>query len=469
MIVLGSGEGGKYLAWTFAREGRHVAVVERGHLGGSCPNIACLPSKNIIHSAKVASLLRRSDEFGLGRGSFTIDMSAVRERKRRMVHDLADLHRRKFTESGAEVIPGDGRFTAPRTLEVLLPDGGRRLLRGTDVVIGTGSRAALKAIPGLAEAQPLTHIEALELGEVPRHLLVIGAGYVGLELAQAMRRFGSRVTVFDRGAALLRREDHDVSQEMATLLADEGIAVLLDAKIKRITGRSGTFVGIALNQEGRERIVDGTHLLVAAGRVPNTDNLGLELAGVERTASGHIKVDEHLRTTAPGVWAVGDVTGNPQFTHVGFDDFRIVHSNIHGGDRTTKGRLVPFCLYTDPELARVGLNEREAARRGISCRVFKVPMAAVMRTYPVAEKRGFLKALVGDDDRILGFTAFGIHAGEVMSAVQLAMLAGAPYTVVRDAVLAHPTVTEGLIPLFSSAAAVSGSSASGVAAGRGNA
>ena len=466
LIVLGSGEGGKYLAWTCAREGRRVAVVERQHLGGSCPNVACLPSKNIIHSAKIAALLRRRAEFGVVCGDFTIDMAAVRDRKRGMVNELMELHRRKFVESGVAVIFGSGHFTAPRTVEAQLSDGSRRHLRGTHVVIGTGSRAVLDPIPGLGAAHPLTHIEALELGEVPDHLLVIGAGYVGLELSQAMRRFGSRVTVIDRNSALLHHEDDEVSGELAELFRDEGVGLVLGARVKQVSGVSGDAVTIVVEQNGRERKFEGTHLLVAAGRVPNTDGLAPERAGVELTSSGHIKVNERLETTATGVWAVGDVTGNPQFTHIGFDDFRVVHENMNGGNRTTSGRLVPFCLYTDPELARVGLNEKQAAHLGVSFRVFRVPMTAVMRTYPLSEKRGFLKALVGDDDRILGFTAFGVHAGEVMSAVQLAMIAGLPYTAIRDAILTHPTATEGLIPLFSSTPAASRLPASTTAGGR---
>ena len=448
VVIIGSGEGGKYLAWTLAREGRRVAVVERDHLGGSCPNIACLPSKSIIHSAKIVSYLRQGHEFGAS-GEFTLDMSAIRERKRAMVAELAELHQRKFTESGADVIAGSGRFTGPRTVEVLVAGGGRRLLRGSHVVIGTGSRAILPSIPGLHEARPLTHIEALELGDVPPHLLVLGAGYVGLEFAQAMRRFGSRVTVIDHNCRLLPREDRDVSEGLATLFAEEGISTVMGGAVARVEGVSGTSVSVVIEQDGVERTLNGTHLLVAAGRLPNVEDLALRTTGVEQTDSGHVKVNERLQTTAASVWAVGDVTGNPQFTHVGFDDFRIVHANINGGNRTTSRRLVPFCLYTDPELGRVGLNETEAVIQGLSYRLFKVPMTSVMRSYPARENRGFMKALVGDDDRILGFTAFGISAGEVMSAVQVAMLAGAPYTVLRDAVLAHPTVTEGLIALFS--------------------
>ena len=465
VVIIGSGEGGKYLAWTFAREGRRVAVVERDRLGGSCPNIACLPSKSLIHSAKIVSYLRQGHEVGAS-GELTVNMRAIRERKRAMVAELAALHQRKFTEYGPDVIAGSGRFTGPRTVEVLGADGGRRLLLGANVVIGTGSRAVLPSIPGLREARPLTHVEALELGEVPPHLLVVGAGYVGLEFAQAMRRFGSRVTVIDHNGRLLSREDRDVSEGLATLFAEEGIATELGGAVTRVEGVSGTSVSVVIERDGAERTVKGTHLLVAAGRAPNTDELALCTAGVEQTDGGHVKVDERLQTTAPNVWAVGDVTGNPQFTHVGFDDFRIVHANINGGNRTTLRRLVPFCLYTDPELARVGLNEKEAAIQGLSYRLFKVPMTAVMRSYPAGENRGFMKALVGDDDRILGFTAFGIQAGEVMSAVQVAMLAGAPYTMLRDAVLAHPTVAEGLIALFSTVPAPVQFSASATVPGR---
>ncbi len=452
LVMLGGGTGSTVAAWTFAGEGKRVAVVDRKYIGGSCPNIACLPSKNIIHSAKIASYIRRSKEFGISLDGFTIDMSGVRDRKRKMVSGLNDMYLENYRNTGAILIlGGTGRFIAPQTVEVALPDRTKRVLRGTDVIISTGTRASLEAIPGLAEAEPLTHVEALELDRVPEHLLVIGGGYVGIELAQAMRRFGSKVTLIDRNQRLMSKEDEDVCEALRTLLQDEGIDILLAARVKELSGKSGDAVSIVVDQNGTAKTLKGSHVLVATGRTPNTEGLGLDLAGVELTDRGYIKVNERLQTTAPGVWAIGEVAGSPQFTHISLDDFRVVHANLTGGNRVTTGRQVPYCLFTDPELARVGLNEMEAKARNIAYRLFKVPMEAILRARTLSETRGFLKALVEtDSDRILGFTAFGVGAGEIMPAVQMVMIAGLPYTALRDAVITHPTLTEGLILLFSS-------------------
>jgi len=451
LVILGGGTGSTIAAWTFAGEGKRVAVVDRKYIGGSCPNIACLPSKNIIHSAKVASYFRRSKEFGIAHAGFTIDMSGVRERKRTMVAGLNEIYLENYRSTGAEFILGTGRFIGPRTVEIALRDGSSRQLRGANVIVSTGTRAKLEAIPGLSEAQPLTHVEALDLDRVPEHLLVIGGGYVGIELSQAMRRFGSKVTVIDRNQRLMAKEDDDVCEQLRSLLQDEGIDVLLSARIKLLSGKSGGTVNIVIDQNGTEKTVTGSHVLVASGRTPNTEGLGLELAGVELTDRGYINVNERLQTTAPGVWAIGEVAGSPQFTHISVDDFRVVHANLNGGNRVTSGRQVPYCLFTDPELARVGLNEMEARARNIAYRLFKVPMEANLRARTLSETRGFLKALVAaDSDRILGFMAFGVGAGEIMSAVQIAMIAGLPFTALRDGILTHPTLVEGLIPLFSS-------------------
>jgi pyruvate/2-oxoglutarate dehydrogenase complex dihydrolipoamide dehydrogenase (E3) component len=452
LVILGGGTGSTVAAWTFAGEGKRVAVVDRKYIGGSCPNIACLPSKNIIHSAKIASYIRRSKEFGIATDGFTIDMSGVRKRKREMVTGLNDMYLENYRNTGAILIlGGTGRFIAPKTVEVALPDRTKRVLRGTNVIISTGTRATLEAIPGLAEAEPLTHVEALELDRVPEHLLVIGGGYVGIELSQALRRFGSKVTLIDRNQRLMSKEDEDVCEALRTLLQDEGIDILLAARVKELSGKSGDAVSVIVDQNGTVKTVKGSHVLVAAGRTPNTEGLRLDLAGVELTDRGYIKVNERLQTDAPGVWAIGEVAGSPQFTHISLDDFRVVHANITGGNRVTTGRQIPYCLFTDPELARVGLNEKEAKARNIAYRLFKVPMEANLRARTLSETRGFLKALVEtDSDRILGFTAFGVGAGEVMSAVQMVMIAGLPYTALRDAVLTHPTLVEGLIPLFSS-------------------
>ncbi len=436
-IMIGSGIASKVLAWTLASRGKRVAVVERKYVGGSCPNIACLPSKNVVHSAKIATYLR---EFG-GR----IDMITVRDRKRKMVDGLVAAHLQKFRESGAELVMGTGHFVAARTVEVTLNAGGTRTLRGENVVINTGSRARIDDTPGLLDAHPLTHVEALELDRVPNHLVVLGGGYVGLEFAQALRRLGSRVTVVERNNTLLHREDTDVTAAVSELFRDEGIEVRTGTTIIRVEGQSGK--SVRLHTSGG--VIEATDLLVAAGRTPNTDGLGLAMAGVEVDGHGHIKVDERRRTTAEGVWAAGDCAGGPYFTHISFDDFRVIQDNLSGGNRTTTGRQVPFCLFTDPELARVGLSEREAKERGISYRLAKIPMAQVLRTHTLFETRGFMKALVETDGaRILGFTALGVDAGEVMAAVQVAMAGKLPYTVLRDMVLTHPTIAEGLGELF---------------------
>jgi pyruvate/2-oxoglutarate dehydrogenase complex dihydrolipoamide dehydrogenase (E3) component len=455
LVILGGGTGSTVAAWTFAGEGKRVAVVDRKYIGGSCPNIACLPSKNIIHSAKVVDYFRRSKEFGIAHDGFTIDMSGVRDRKRKMVVGLNEMYMENYGKTGAEFILGTGRFVAPRTVEAALPDGSIRQLRGTNVIVSSGTRATLEAIPGLAEAQPLTHIEALELGQVPEHLLVIGGGYVGVELSQAMQRFGSKVSMIDRNERLMSKEDPDVCEALRSLLAEEGIDILLNAQIKQVLGKSGDSVGVVVEQNGIEKVLKGSHVLVATGRTPNTEGLGLELAGVELTDRGYIKVNDRLQTTAPGVWAIGEVAGSPLFTHISFDDFRVVHANLTGGNRVTTGRQVPYCLFTDPELARIGLNETEAKAQGTGYRLFKVPMETNLRARSLSETRGFVKALVeADSDRILGFTAFGVGAGEILAVVQIAMVAGLPYTALRDAILTHPTLAEGLILLFSSAPSV---------------
>ena len=456
LVILGDGTGATLAAWTFASQGQRVAVIERKYIGGSCPNIACLPSKNIIQSARVAFYFRRGKEFGAVADGFHIDMPAVRARKRAMVSGLNDIYLDNFKQTGAEFILGSGRFVGPKTLEISLVDGTTRRLRGANVIVSTGTRAASEPVPGLSDAQPLTHIEALELNEVPEHLIVIGGGYVGLELSQAMRRFGSKVTIIDRNDRLLHLEDDDVTSGLATLFRDEGVNTVMNARVKRISGKSGDSVTVVVEQEGGEKTLTGTHLLVAAGRRPNTENIGLELAGVELDDRGYIKVNERLETTARGVWAIGEVAGTPQFTHVSVDDFRVVRDSLTGGNHVTTDRQIPYTLFTDPELARIGLTEKEANAKRIAYRLFKLPIERVLRAHTLSETRGFLKALVGaNDDLILGFTAFAVDAGEIMASVQTAMMAGLPYTALRDAIWAHPTLVEGLSPLFSSASSVS--------------
>jgi pyruvate/2-oxoglutarate dehydrogenase complex dihydrolipoamide dehydrogenase (E3) component len=448
-LVLGSGEAGKWTAWTMADEGHRTAMVERKWLGGSCPNIACLPSKNVIYSARVASLARRGAEFGLEMDKLRINMAGVQQRKREMVETEHQFHAKRTTDAGIELIMGEGRFVAPKTVEVALNDGGTRRIVGERVFLDLGSHSTMPNVPGLAAANAMTHIEALDLDRLPGHLIVIGGGYIGLELAQAVRRFGSDVTVIEQGAQLAEREDPDVGAALLDLFHDEGIEVLLGTHVSQVEGLSGKEVRVRAKDGHGEGIVEGTHLLVSVGRTPNTKGIGLEQVGVELDEHGYIKVNDRLETTAPNVWAMGDCAGSPQFTHVAYHDFRVVRDNLKGGNRTTKDRIVPFCMFTDPELARVGRNETEAKRDKIEYRVAKLPMANVLRTHTIAEPRGFMKVLIGkESDEIVGFTAFGIEASELMAAVQTAMVGRLPYTVLRDAIFAHPTMSEGLVYLL---------------------
>jgi len=447
ILILGSGFGGKLLAWDMARAGHRTAVVERRWIGGSCPNVNCLPSKNEIWSAKVADLVHRAADFGLVVGPYKTDMRRVRQRKREMVEAEIAAHLENYRASGAELIMGTGRFVAPKTVEVRLNAGGTRVLAGDRVFLNLGTHATMPPIAGLADARPLTNIELLELDRVPEHLVVLGGGYVGLEFAQACRRFGSRVTVI--APQLLPREDPDVADGIRRMLAAENVEFVLGADVVRVEGRSGDGVRLRVRTPEDERSIAGTDILVATGRTPNTADIGLDVAGVELDARGYVRVNDRLETTAPDVWAIGECAGSPQFTHVSVDDFRVIRENLAGGRRSTRDRVIPFCLFTDPPLARVGVTEREARQRGIAVRVASLPMSAVLRTHTTGETTGFMKVLVeASGDRILGFTMIGTEAGEVVAAVQTAMLGGLPYTVLRDAILAHPTMAEGLNGLF---------------------
>ncbi len=450
ILVLGSGQGGKLLAWHMAQSGRRTAVAERQWIGGSCPNVACLPSKNEIWSAKVAHLVHHAAQFGAKIGPVAIDMATVRKRKRDMVDGQIAAHLQNYKTSGAELVMGTGRFVAPKTLEVRLNDGGTRVLAGDRVFLNVGTHAAIPSVPGLEAARPLTHIEALELDYLPTHLVVLGGGYSGLEFAQAYRRFGSNVTIIESGPQLMGREDFDVSREIRRILSDEGIQILVEAELLQVHGRSGERVSLLVRTTSGDQNIECSDILVAVGRIPNTAGIGLEEARVELDGRGYVRVNERLETSASEVWAIGECAGSPQFTHVAAHDFQIIRDNLAGGNRSTRNRLVPYCMFTDPPLAHVGLSEREAERQGVITRVARLPTSAVLRAQATGERQGLMKALVGDsDDRILGFTMIGAEAGEVMAVVQTAMLADLPYSRLRDAILAHPTMAEGLGLLFS--------------------
>jgi len=449
-IVVGSGQAGGPLAKALANAGHRTALIEREHVGGTCVNEGCTPTKTMIQSAKVAYLARRAADYGVNVGPVSVNMEKVRRRKRDIVHSFRSGSERRIERTeGLDLVVGDARFTGPKELEVSLSGGGARRLTADAVFINVGCRPAELPIDGLAAVPHLDSTSVMELDEVPDHLLVLGGGYVGLEFAQMFRRFGSEVTVVQRGAQLLPREDADVAEEVADILRGEGLEVLLKTDALAVESAGGGLRLTVRTPEG-ERKLEGSHLLMAAGRPPNTDTLNLSAAGVETDKRGFVKVSERLETSAPGVYALGDVKGGPAFTHVSYDDFRVIKTNfIDGGEATIAGRLVPYAVFIDPQLGRVGLSEGEAERQGLNFKVAKMPMTHVARALETDETRGFMKAVVdAETDQILGATILGIEGGEIMSVLQMAMMGNVPYTAIRDGVFAHPTLTESLNNLF---------------------
>ncbi len=449
-IVIGAGQAGVPLARALAGAGRRTALLEQAQVGGTCVNVGCTPTKTMVASARVAYLARRGADYGVRTGRVEVDLVRVRQRKRDMVVSFRSGSRRRLESTpGLDLLEGRARFLEPRRLEVQGADGAIRRLAADLVFINSGARPAVPVLPGLDEVPFLDSTSVMELGAVPDHLLVLGGGYVGLEFGQMFRRFGSRVTVIHRGPYLLGREDPDVAEEVARILRGDGLDVILEAEARDVEPAPEGY-RLRMRTPQGERTVTGSHLLVATGRVPNTDGLNLAAAGIETDQSGFIRVDERLETTAPGVYALGDVKGGPAFTHIAYDDFRIARSNLlEGGHATTAGRLVPYTVFLDPQLGRVGLSETEARARGHRVRVARLPMSRVARALEVDETRGFMKAVVeADSGRILGAAILGVEGGEVMSIVQVAMMGGLPYTVLREAVFAHPTLAESLNNLF---------------------
>jgi len=445
-VFLGGGKGGKTLAMELAKSGKRVAVVEEGMIGGSCINVACIPSKALIQTARIMHAVQSADILKGAVHDAKVDMTQVHRRVRAVVDGMVDINAKAFEASGFDLVLGTGRFVAPRRIQVAMNDGRERVVEGTHVFINTGTYAAIPDIPGLRDATPMTHVDALELDSLPEHLIVIGGGYIGLEMAQAFRRLGSNVTVVQEAPRVAMREDSDVTDAMESILAGEGIDIRVSVKPLQVSGRSGQSVTVELSDGTR---LTGTHLLVATGRVPRTAGIGLDVAGVALDERGFIKVDERLATSAPNTWAIGEVAGTPMFTHASFDDYRVLKSQLAGGNLTTRDRVIPYAMFIEPELARVGINESEAQRQGIAVRVAKLPMAAVPRARTTGDMHGFMKAIVDTgSDRILGFTMLGSNAGEVVATVQMAMLGNLPYTAIRDAILSHPTIAEGLNLLF---------------------
>jgi pyruvate/2-oxoglutarate dehydrogenase complex dihydrolipoamide dehydrogenase (E3) component len=451
-IVIGSGQGGTPLALALAKAGLKTAIVERNHIGGTCVNVGCTPTKTLVASARVAYLARRSADYGVDSGPVIVSMSAVLRRKQKIVESFREGVLKNIEKTpGLELIEGEAKFIGPKLLEILLSEGGTRLLTGERIFINTGARSATPSIPGLDTVVTLDSSSIMELDFLPSHLLVMGGGYVGLEFGQMFRRFGSQVTIVHRGDHLLSREDPDVADEVARILDEDGIKVLLNSEAIRVGGVNDG-VNLIVRTKEQETILEGSHLLVAVGRQPNTDRLNLQSAGVQTDKHGFIKVDDRLETNIDGIYALGDVNGGPAFTHISYDDFRILRSNLlEGGQATTEGRLVPYTVFIDPQLGRIGLTETEARNQGLEIRVAKLPMSRVARAIEMSETRGFMKAVVDvDTKQILGCAVVGIEGGELMAMFEIAMIGHLPYTTLKDAIFAHPTLAESLNNLFMS-------------------
>jgi pyruvate/2-oxoglutarate dehydrogenase complex dihydrolipoamide dehydrogenase (E3) component len=446
-IIIGSGQGGNPLAEALNAAGKKTAMIERKYAGGTCINTGCTPTKTIVASARVAYLARRGSDYGVGVGPVAVDMARVRERKRNIVLTMRHSREKRLADAHAEFIHGEASFTGPGKISVALHDGGKRHLAAPQIFINTGTRSALPAIEGIDAVPHLDNESIMELDRAPEHLLVIGGGYIGVEFSQMFRRFGSKVTVIQSGSQLLREEDPEVAAEVTKILREDGIEILLDARTQKVAQVNGV---ITLTIEGKAETVEGTDLLVATGRKPNTQALNLAAAGIETDERGFIRANDRLETTAPGVWVIGDVKGGPQFTHISYDDYRILKANLFaGGNRTVHDRMVPYTVFMDPQLGRVGMTETAAKKSGKKIRVARMPMTSVARAIEMDETRGLMKAVVdAETEEILGVAVLGVEGGEVMTVLQMAMMGHLKYTALQSAVIAHPTLSESLNNLF---------------------
>ena len=452
-IIIGAGQAGNPLSTTLANAGWKTALIEREHVGGTCINEGCTPTKTMVASARVAYLARRAADYGVHAGPVTVDMVQVRQRKRDIVDSFRDGSQRRIESTpGLDLLFGEASFTSPHSVQIHLQDGGARQLAADKIFINAGARPFKPAIPGLESVPALDSTSIMELDSVPEGLIVLGGGYIGLEFGQMFRRFGSQVTIVQRGKQVLSREDPDVAREVAEILREDGIEVLLKTNTSRVEQTADGQIRLTVNTPDGERTLSGSHLLIATGRRPNTDRLNLDAAGVETNKRGFVVVNERLETNVPGIFALGDVKGGPAFTHISYDDFRIIRANLlQGGEATTTGRIVPYTVFIDPQLGRVGLSESEARAQGRNFRVAHMPMNYVARALEVDESRGFIKAVVdADSGQILGAAVLGIEGGELMAVLQMAMMGHVPYTAIRDAVFAHPTLAESLNNLFAS-------------------
>jgi len=446
-IIIGSGQGANPLARALAGTGSKTALIERQYVGGTCINYGCTPTKTMVASGRVAYLARRAGDYGVQVGKIEIDMGKVRERKRAIVQSFRQGGERRIRETAnLDFLQGEATFVDPNTLEIKVSDGQVLRVNGKTIFINTGCRPAVPPLSGLNEVPWLDSTSIMELDRVPEHLLVLGGGYIGLEFGQMFRRFGSAVTVVQRGRQLLAREDPDVAEAVAAILQEDGIEIVLEAEAIRVGKAADNSLRLTVKTPSGERVLTGSHLLVAPGRVPNVESLNLAAAGVATDSKGFIRVNEFLETNIPGIYAMGDVNGGPAFTHISYDDFRILKTNLIDGEKTSiLGRLVPYTVFIDPQLGRVGLTENEARAQDLNFRVAKMPMTWVARALEVDESRGFMKVIIdAASGRIVGCAILGIEGGEIMSMIQIAMMGNLTDTQLRNAIFAHPTLAESL-------------------------
>jgi len=449
-IVIGSGQAGTPLCMALAEAGLRTALVEREHIGGTCINEGCTPTKTMVASGRVAYLARRGADYGVHTGPITVDMERVRQRKRDIVASFRDGSQRRIEKTAnLDLIFGDASFTGPKSVNVRLRDGGQRTLTADKFFINAGDRPSVPSLEGLKDIPYLNSTSIMELAALPEHLLVLGGGYVGLEFGQLFRRLGSKVTIVQSGGQLLNREDPDVALEVAHILQEDGIEILLNATANRVS-KAGGEIRLGVDQQSRSLAIVASHLLIATGRTPNSDTLNLAAAGIETDSHGFIIANDRLETTARDIYVLGDIKGGPAFTHISYDDYRIIRTNlIEKGSASTAGRLVPYTVFIDPQLGRIGMTETEARTQNKKIRVARMPMTYVARALEVDETRGFMKAIVdADTGQILGAAVLGIEGGEIMAMLQLAMMGKLPFTVLREAVFAHPTLAESLNNLF---------------------
>jgi pyruvate/2-oxoglutarate dehydrogenase complex dihydrolipoamide dehydrogenase (E3) component len=449
-IVIGTSQGGRFLPVELAKAGQKVALVERGQLGGVCVNRGCTPTKTMVASARLAYQARRGTEYGVHTGPVSVDLAAVRDRKRAIVAGARQNYASRLAQDGLDLIEGEARFTGPKTVEIALTGGGTRQISAPVVVIDTGTRPRPLAIAGAGDIPVLDSTSVMELDELPEHLIILGGGYIGLEFGQMFRRFGSEVTIIQTAARLMMIEDEDVSDEVAAILRDDGITVRTSSTPTRVEPAGGSRLRLTVRAKDGERQFEGSHLLSAIGRIPNTGALIPEAAGIRLDDHGFIQVDEYLETSAPGVYAMGDVKGGPAFTHLSYDDYRVLHAGLVRHEKaSTRDRIVPYTVFIDPQLGRVGMTEREARAQGRAIKVAKLPMSAVIRAIETGETRGFMKAVVdAGTGQILGCAILGSEGGEIMTMIQVAMLGKLTYTAMADAIFTHPLLAEGLNTLF---------------------